>query len=91
VRVTEGPPWYSATFGAYPDPIDSIYASGGTPADGAGAQDIVLMAGQFQTDGTPVVGYRFEFQVSRTDFSPAKILAMDIGYIDLEDPGEGDA
>jgi hypothetical protein len=81
----------AAAFSAYPDPLDSIYGATPFPADGAGSQDSVVMAGQFYSDGTPVVGYRFEFNISRTDSMPGKIYALDIAYVDMEPQGEGDA
>ncbi len=79
-----------STFAAYPDSLDSIYGANPQPYEGSGVQDSVVMAGQFYSDGTPLVGYRFRFFINRFDTSPCRIFAIDIGYIDMETPGEGD-
>jgi hypothetical protein len=82
------------TFATFPDPIYSIYAPTGVQGivDDVVAQDLVCMAGQFLTDGTPMVGYRFAVTVEKKnpDLSPATLYAIDVGYIDWENPGEGD-
>ena len=85
----------NATFGAYPDPLDSIYASDAIPVDRifpGTVQDSVVMAAQFyaSTNSQPVVGYRFWFLVTRSDTVPSRVYALDIGYVDDETPGEGD-
>jgi hypothetical protein len=77
-------------FAAYPDPIDSIYGPLPSPVDGATVQDSVVMTAQFNTDATPIVGYRFVFSLNRLDTTPGQVFAIDIGYKELEDPGEGD-
>jgi len=77
-------------FTAYPDPLYSIYSPAPSPGD-PGAVDIVCLAAQFNTDGTPVIGYRFVFDVQKNaDNNPAKVWAIDIGYMDMEEPGDGD-
>jgi hypothetical protein len=84
----------SFTFAPYPDPITSIYAPTGVQGvpDDVPAQDLVCMAGQFLTDGTPLVGYRFTIVVTKdADSNPAQLYAVDVGYIDVEAPGDGDA
>lgn len=88
--VDEATAALAATFGAYPDPLDSIYAPVASPFD-SGAQDIVIMAGQFTNPSHPIVGYRFAFVIQKNaDENPAKIYALDIGYVDFEEPGDGD-
>jgi hypothetical protein len=77
-------------FAAYPDPLYSVYGPTPAPVDGAGSQDSVLMAGQFYANGAPIVGYRFQFYVTRTDAAPGRVYALDIGYIDMEEQAEGD-
>jgi hypothetical protein len=77
-------------FAAYPDPVDSIYGPVPSPVDGATVQDSVVMTAQFNTDATPIVGYRFVFSLNRLDTTPGQVFAIDIGYKELEDPGEGD-
>lgn len=84
------------TFATYPDPIESIYAPTGiqsSPSLDVAAQDIVCMAGKFNTDGTPVIGYRFSVYVNKVlpDSDPAHLYAIDVAYVDAETPGEGDA
>jgi hypothetical protein len=84
----------SFTFATYPDPITSIYAPTGTQGvlDDVQAQDLVCMAGQFTADGTPLVGYRFTVVVQKNvDNNAAQLYAVDVGYIDVENPGDGDA
>lgn len=80
------------TFGAWPDPLYSVYGTNPLPVDGAGCLDSVLLAGQFTTTGEPLVGYRFMVGIQSVgaDMALGKIFAIDIGYIDMEDPGEGD-
>lgn len=78
-------------FAAYPDPLDSIYGPVPNPVDGTTVQDSVVMTAQFNVDATPIVGYRFSFSVIRLDATPGQVFALDIGYKELEDPGEGDA
>lgn len=89
VTINEGPP-VPITFGSYPDPLDSVYAPSATPVD-SGAADLVVMPGQFQTNGSPMLGYRFAITVTRTDANPAKIYALDVGYKVVEQVGDGDA
>lgn len=89
-NVNESTVGAAATFGAYSDPLYSIYATPSAPIDTPSPADLVVQQGQFQTDGTPLVGYRFQISVSRSDSTPAKIWAIDIGYVDMEEPGEGD-
>ena len=49
------------------------------------------MAAAFSTPA-PVVGYRFSIQVQKNaDTNPAKVYALDIGYVDYEEAGEGEA
>jgi hypothetical protein len=80
----------TAAFAAYPDPINSIYAPTSTPVD-PNAQDISVMAAAF-SNTAPVVGYRFSIQVQKNaDTLPAKVYALDIGYVDYEEAGEGEA
>jgi hypothetical protein len=81
-----------STFIPYTDPLDSIYGPVPiSPADGITAVDSVVLSGGFSTDGKPIVGYRFAFDILRADSNPGTIYALDIGYVDAETPGEGDA
>jgi len=90
VYVNEATVPVTATFGTYPDPLDSIYAPVAAPVD-PGAQDITVQAAQF-SNPAPVVGYRFGFVVQKNaDSNPAKVYALDIGYVEYEEAGEGAA
>lgn len=80
----------TATFTAYPDPLDSIYGANPAPYDGSSARDLVVMTAQFANDGTPLVGYRFTFNISIFNSTDtAKVYAIDIGYVEAEEPGDG--
>ena len=88
------------TFATYPDPVYSLYAPSGVQGliNDVAAQDLVCLAGKFYgagnaTDGTPLVGYRFAIQVIKgaPDYLPAQLYAIDVGYVDVEKPEEGDA
>jgi hypothetical protein len=95
VSVDEGPLSYIFTFGPYPDPLESIYAPppAGSPVDG-NLVDNVVMAAQFSaTPGPqmPLVGYRFYIQIQSIGATvPVKLYAIDISYVDYEEPGEGE-
>ncbi len=90
--VNESPTWASTVpFAAYTDPLESIYGPTPSPVDGAGVQDSVVLTAQFSGDTVPIVGYRFAFSIVRTDTTPGQIFAIDIGFKDREEPGEGDA
>ena len=90
--IASGSGYYSVNFGPYLDPLDSIYAPlNPQPIDGLNTTDTVVLTASFDaTHGTPLVGYRFSFIVQRQDALPANIYALDIAYIDAEDPGDGD-
>jgi hypothetical protein len=77
----------------YPDLLESIYASGAAPVDSATAEDLVVMTAMFDpVDGKAPVGYRFVIGVNMTSTNQQQELyAVDIGYIDYGEPGEGDA
>jgi hypothetical protein len=83
---------HTSTFIPYTDPLDSIYGPAPIfPSDGLNSVDSVVLSGGFSADGKPIVGYRFIFDILRVDSDLATIYALDIGYIDAETPGEGDA
>jgi hypothetical protein len=90
VYINESVAAVTAAFSVYPDPLNSIYAPGAVPVD-PGAQDIAVMAAAFSTPA-PVVGYRFVIDIQKNaDSLPAKVYAIDIGYVDYEEQGEGEA
>lgn len=79
-------------FTAYPDPLDSVYGAPPlAPLDGFGSQDSVIMTAQFYGDSMPLIGYRFVLYIRRTDALPCTIYALDVAYVDVEEPGDGDA
>jgi hypothetical protein len=49
------------------------------------------MTGQFTADNSALVGYRFVVGVASTSTAtPTEIYAIDIGYTEWAEPGEGD-
>jgi hypothetical protein len=73
------------------DPLYSIYAATSLPVDSPLAADIVALTGQFTADNSALVGYRFVVEVaSISTAAPTEVYAIDIGYTEWAEPGEGD-
>jgi len=104
IRVNEGP-WIISTFtpfndplatNAY-DPLESVYPPTITlaPVDSTNATDQIVMTAAFQSDSAAVVGWRFVIGIKTTSptagtTTPTEIYAIDIGYTEWQEPGEGD-
>jgi fructose-specific component phosphotransferase system IIB-like protein len=59
--------------------------------DSANAADIVVMTAGFQANNAALVGYRAILGIeSACMAAPTEIYAIDIGYIDWQEAGEGD-
>lgn len=85
------------TMGAYVDPLGSIYApSGALPVDTSTAEDLVVLTAQFYQPGggapggNAQVGYRFIVRITGDESTAQDIYAIDIGYLDISEQGEGD-
>jgi hypothetical protein len=80
----------TTVFGQFPDLLYSVYGTGAVPFDGANAQDLALLTAQFTGDAA-AVGYRMAIQINaRCTATPTEIFAIDIGYVDWQEAGEGD-
>jgi hypothetical protein len=81
----------TSTFGVYPDILESIYAFGAVPIDSSNAADLVVMTAAFNTNNAALVGYRFILGLQTSCMvAPTEVYAIDIGYQDWQEPGEGD-
>ena len=83
---------YTATMGAYPDPLYSIYGTPIVAVDGSNPQDVVVLEAAFTGTGAPPTGYRFAVSIIPTSptTNAGSVMAIDIGYRDYEEEGEVD-
>jgi streptogramin lyase len=90
VAVNEGTPVVASFTSFYDDPLYSIYAASPIPVDSGNAADVVVMTAQF-TGAEALVGYRFTVGLSTlSTTAPTEVYAIDVGYVDWEEAGEGD-
>jgi hypothetical protein len=82
----------TATLAPYTqDPLYSIYGPAPAPVDSATAQDLVVLTAGFKSNNVALVGYRFVCSIGTSSTAtPSELYAIDIGYIDWEEPGDGD-
>jgi hypothetical protein len=76
----------------YEDPLYSVYNTPlSFPVDSPNEKDLVALTAKFSTDGASLVAYRFMCYVYCSVMAaPTELYAIDVGYTDWEEPGDGD-